>query len=128
MSDSADGTSPYRQDGGGLPCPSCRAPMLGATGHQTCEANRCGEWWGKDVVARSIDWRAVEIAEPFLVFGAAAKELSCPECSQTMIVSLRAEIEFGHCNAHGLWLNRSERPVFDQVGGWSRMLLMARQR
>ena len=96
--------------------------MLTAPGRQTCEAERCGEWWSKDVLQHTLEWRAVEIAEPFRVFGAVARELPCPECEHPMIVSLRAKIEFAHCDEHGLWLDRSQRPVFDELGGWSQVL------
>jgi hypothetical protein len=127
MIDDDQGTSPYRQGGGGLPCPRCRASMLVATSTMTCAASGCGEWWSKGALAQTLDWLAVEIAEPFLVFGVAASEPPCPECGRGMIVSLRAKVEFAHCDAHGLWLDRGERATFEKLGGWSRLLLSSKR-
>jgi len=94
----------------------------------TCAVNGCGEWWTKAALARTLDWRVVETAEPYRLFGAVADELPCPECASRMIVSLRAKIEFAHCDAHGLWLHRRERAAFDELGGWSRMLAVSDRR
>jgi hypothetical protein len=94
----------------------------------TCAVNACAEWWSKDALAQTLDWRVVESAEPHRLFGAVAKELPCPECARSMIVSLRAKVEFAHCDALGLWLHRSERAVFDELGGWSRMLAVSKRR
>jgi hypothetical protein len=44
-----------------------------------------------------------------------------------MTVSLRARVEFAHCDAHGLWLNRRGRVLFDRLGGWSRLFLSSRR-
>jgi hypothetical protein len=129
MSSASDpaGTSPYREDGGGLPCPLCRASMLVAPGRRmTCAVHRCGEWWSRDALASEIDWRVVETAEPFRLFGVPPPELPCPECERGMILSMRAKVEFAHCDAHGLWLPRRERAVFDELGGWSRVLVARR--
>jgi hypothetical protein len=118
------GTSPYREDGGGLPCPQCRASMLVAPGRRmTCAVNSCGEWWSKDVLVPEIDWRIVEMTEPFRMFGRAPPELPCPECAGGMILSMRAKVEFAHCDAHGLWLQRRDRAAFDELGGWPRVLV-----
>jgi hypothetical protein len=92
----------------------------------TCAVNQCGEWWSKDALA--LEWCVVETAEPYRLFGAVARELPCPECARSMIVSLRAKVEFAHCDAHGLWLDRSERAAFDALGGWSRMLAVSDRR
>ncbi|HUJ59367.1 MAG TPA: zf-TFIIB domain-containing protein [Kofleriaceae bacterium] len=126
MADDASG--PYRQGGGGPPCPRCGAPMIGDAGRSvTCVANDCGEWWARQVLEPAFDWQAVEIAEPYRVFGARMPELPCPACARDMVVSLRAKVEFAHCDAHGLWLDRRERAAFDVLGGW-RVMLAARKR
>ena len=98
--------------------------MLSTAGREmACSANGCGYWWSKSDLAATLDWRAVETAEPYRVFGVAGPELPCPECASAMIVSLRAEVEFAHCDAHGLWLDRRERgKTFDQLGGWPGVL------
>jgi hypothetical protein len=94
----------------------------------TCAVNACGEWWSKDALAQTLDWRIVETAEPHRLFGTVATELPCPECARTMIVSLRAKVEFAHCDVHGLWLDRGERAAFDELGGWSRVLAVPTRR
>ena len=114
---------PYREGAGGPPCPRCLAPLLVTAEHMSCVANTCGEWWNKDALVRMVDWTVVENAEPYRVFGAVAQKLPCPDCASAMIVSLRAKIEFAHCDAHGVWLDRRERPAFDEVGGWPRVLV-----
>ena len=86
----------------------------------TCD---CGDWWSKGVLVPSIDWRVVEMAEPFRMFGVEPPELPCPECEAGMVVSMRAKVEFAHCDLHGLWLQRRDRPVFDELGGWARVLV-----
>ncbi len=93
----------------------------------TCAVNQCGEWWSKDALARTLDWRVVETTEPYRLFGAVAKQLPCPECASAMTVSLRAKIEFAHCDAHGLWLQQAERPAFEELGGWTRMLAVSKR-
>jgi hypothetical protein len=101
-------------------------PMPIPVRNATVRANDCGDWWSKEVLAPALDWRTVENAEPFLVFGA-APELPCPVCSTTMIPSMRAKVEFAHCDAHGLWLDRIARAEFDALGGWSRLLVSRRR-
>ena len=129
MASDEAGTSPYRGDGGGLPCPQCRALMLVAPGRRmTCTVGSCGDWWNKDSVATEIDWRIVEMTEPFRMFGMEPPELPCPECGGGMILSMRAKVEFAHCDAHGLWLQRRDRAVFDELGGWARVLVSPRRR
>lgn len=122
-------TSPYREDGGGFLCPECRASMLVAPGRgMTCAVNGCGEWWSREALVPEIDWRVVEAAEPFRLFGVNhPPELPCPECERGMIVSMRAKVEFAHCDAHGLWLQRRDRAVFDELGGWARVLVSRRR-
>ena len=88
----------------------------------TCVVNSCGEWWSNDVLVSEIDWRVVEMTEPFRMFGVQPPELPCPECERGMILSLRAKVEFAHCDAHGLWLQQRDRAVFDELGGWARVL------
>ena len=122
MTDDDRSDGPYREGGGGPPCPVCGAPMIVTPPRRmTCAINQCGEWWTKDALA--LDWRAVETAEPYRLFGVAARPLMCPECQNAMIVSLRAKVEFAHCDAHGLWLDRGERAAFDELGGWPRVLV-----
>jgi len=125
--DSDGGTSPYREDGGGLPCPQCRAAMLVAPGRRmTCVVTGCGEWWSRDGLVPEVDWRAVETAEPFRLFGVDPPELPCPECERGMILSMRAKVEFAHCDAHGVWLQRRDRAAFDELGGWRTVLVSPR--
>jgi hypothetical protein len=93
----------------------------------TCAANACGDWWSKGSLVNQLDWRVVELAEPYRVFGAVAEPPPCPECASGMTTSLRAKIEFAHCDAHGLWLGRTERAAFDELGGWSRVLYSSRR-
>lgn len=129
MATDDDGVSPYREGGGGLPCPQCRASMLAAPGRRmTCVVNSCGEWWSKEAVEAAIDWRVVEYAEPFRTFGVEPRTLPCAECGRAMIVSLRAKVEFAHCNAHGLWLQQRDRSAFDELGGWPVVLASRRIR
>ena len=97
--------------------------MLVAPERLTCVANHCGDWWTKDVLAQIVDWHVVENAEPYRLFGVTAQTLPCPDCERAMIVSLRAKIMFAHCDVHGVWLNRSERSAFDELGGWPRVLV-----
>ncbi len=123
-----EGTNPYREGGGGLPCPQCRAAMLVAPGRRmTCVVTSCGEWWSKDAVTE-IDWRVVEMAEPFRMFGGEPPELPCPECERGMTLSMRAKVEFAHCDVHGLWLQQRDRAAFDELGGWARVLAARKQR
>ena len=83
----------------------------------------CGDWWHKGGLERSIDWRVVEAAEPYRLFGyVAPSELHCPDCSRMMTTSLRAKILFAHCDNHGLWLPRDGRAAFEELGGWTKML------
>lgn len=101
--------------------------MLATPDHRmTCAANACGDWWSKDSLADVIDWRIVELAEPYRVFGAIGAPTPCPECASAMTISVRAKLEFAHCDAHGLWLGRRERPAFDEMGGWARVLVARR--
>lgn len=101
--------------------------MLVAPGRRmTCAVNGCGDWWSRDALVGEVDWHAVETAEPFRMFGAPPPELPCPECERGMILSMRAKVEFAHCDAHGLWLHRRDRAAFDELGGWSRVLVSRR--
>ncbi|MFT3692249.1 MAG: hypothetical protein QM831_03855 [Kofleriaceae bacterium] len=114
--------SAYREGGEGFACPVCSAPIVaGSCGEQ------CGDWWPKAAIDPAVDWSVVELAEPYAVFGAVA-ELPCPECANPMTTSLRAKIEFAHCDVHGLWLPRSYRAAFDQLGGWTKVLVSRKRR
>jgi hypothetical protein len=123
-SDLASGGSPYRAGGSGLPCPRCAAPMVRSPQRQTsCEITGCGDWWPKPALVTLIDWRAVEYAEPHLVFGVPPPAIACPECARDMIVSMRARVLFGHCNDHGVWLDRAEGQTLDAAAESWRQLL-----
>jgi hypothetical protein len=40
---------------------------------------------------------------------------------------MRAKVEFANCDAHGLWLDRGARREFDELGGWSTVLVSRRR-
>src|SRR3569833_1483626 len=101
---------PYREGGTGLACPACQVVLLTDGGWRLTCVKGCGDWWHKDGLERSIDWRVVEVAEPYRLFGYVAPELSCPDCARTMTTSLRAKILFAHCDDHGLWLPARAAP------------------
>lgn len=121
-------SGPYREGGTGLACPACAVAMLAQGESRLSCVKGCGEWWTKRGLERSIDWRIVESAEPYRLFGSTAKELPCPDCASTMTTSLRAKILFAHCDEHGLWLPRAGRTAFDELGGWAKLLAVRARR
>src|SRR3569623_1782630 len=113
---------PYREGGTGLACPAGQVVLLTVGGWRLTCVKGCGEWWHKDGLERAINWRVVEVAEPYRLFGYVAPELSCPDCARTMPTRLRAKILFAHCDDHGLWLPREGRAAFGGLGGWAKLL------
>lgn len=90
-----------------------------------CTSKQCGEWWSKDRLAAEIDWRVVVNTEPYKLFGVRRPAVSCPVCAQEMVTSLRAEVEFAHCDEHGIWLDDRDRIELRELpGGWRQLLAL----